>query len=140
MARTVRLLVVLGLDDDDDRRSDEISEDVRRQLAGDAAEVVVIAATDDGPPPTDPDAVAREARHSQEVIAYLTAVIAALTRRDPSIAAYVSPTCPECGRSPRPDEGAHIILGDAVAIGCEGYWVINPNAVGIRKPQWQPQP
>jgi hypothetical protein len=25
-------------------------------------------------------------------------------------------------------------------VGCEGYWVINPNAVGIPSPNWQPQP
>jgi hypothetical protein len=140
MARTVRLVVVLGLDEDDARPTEEIGDDLRRRLASEAADIVVIAATDDGPPPTDPEAAAREARRSQELTTYLAAVIAAMTRRDPNIAGYLSPTCPECGHCARPDDGAHITLGDAVVVGCEGYWVINPNTIGIPRPQWQPQP
>jgi hypothetical protein len=63
-----------------------------------------------------------------------------MTRHDPSIAEYLSPTCPECGHSAPPDDGAHVVLGNAVVIGCEGYCVIDPNAVGVPRLNWQPQP
>ena len=33
-----------------------------------------------------------------------------------------------------------VVVGAVVVVGCEGYWVINPNVVGIPSPNWQPQP
>src|SRR5690242_19376519 len=112
MARTVRLLVALGLDEDDDRPTGEISDDVRRRLAGEAAHIVVVAVTDDGPPPTDPQSAARATRHSQELTTYLAAVMRAMATQDPRIADYLSTRCPECGHHAHPDDGAHIVLGN----------------------------
>ena len=61
-------------------------------------------------------------------------------RRDPALEPYLSPVCPECGHVPEREEGIHVVVGAAaVVIGCEGYWVINPNVVGIPRPSWQPQ-
>lgn len=137
MSRTVRLLVTLHLDDDDDRPTDEIRADAQRQLAGDAADVDVIAATDDSASPSpNPDQSAGDA----ELTAYLAAVIAAMMRHDPRVVSFLSPICPECGQLADAEGGLHVVLGAAVVVGCEGYWVIDPNTVGIPKPNWQPQP
>lgn len=137
MSRTVRLLVTLDLDEDDDRPTSEICDDVQRQLSGDAAEIAVIAATDDGTPRSpDPAQAIRDA----DLTTYLAAVVAAMARRDTVIAGYLSPVCPECGQLGDGQDGRHVVLGSAVVVGCEGYWVIDPNAVGIPRPNWQPQP
>jgi hypothetical protein len=55
--------------------------------------------------------------------------------------------CPECDERvdvfsidhivvALPDREVEDITGVAVVIACEGYWVVDPNAVGIRKPNW----
>jgi hypothetical protein len=133
----VRLLVTLHLDDDDNRPTGEISDDVQRQLAGDAADVDVIAATDDGVSPAPhPDQTAGDV----ELTAYLAAVITAMMRHDPDAIGYLSPMCPECGQLANAEDGQHVVLGAAVVVGCEGYWVIDPNTVGVSKPNWQPHP
>ncbi len=142
MPRTVQLLVTIELDHDDYRPAQEVSDDIERELAGDLAQVVLIGTTgDDGLPPSpDPAVIERDARAAKELTAYLAAVIRAMMRHDPAITAYLSPTCPECGQHAQPEDGVHVVLGAAVVVGCEGYWVINPNAVGIPNPNWQPQP
>jgi len=66
-------------------------------------------------------------------------VLAAMMRHDPRLAPYPSPICPECDELPPPEDGVHTVLGATVVVGCEGYWVINPNVVGIPNPNWQPQ-
>ncbi len=141
MPRTVRLLVTIDLDDDDHRSTEEIRDDVKRQLAGDLADVVLIAHTDDDgiPPSPDPAIREREDRAAKDLTAYLAAVLAAMMRHDPRVAPYLSPICPECDELPPPEDGVHLVLGATVAVGCEGYWVINPNVVGIPNPHWQPQ-
>ena len=55
-------------------------------------------------------------------------------------------TCPECGEQPVGDglvvdnDGvcAHVVLGGAVVLGCHGYWVVNPAALGMIDlvPRW----
>jgi len=138
----VHLLVTIELDDDDHRPAQEVLDDIERELAGDLAQVVLIGTTgDDGLPQSqDPAIIEREARAAKDLTAYLAAVIRAMMRHDPAITAYLSPTCPECGQHAQPEDGQHVVLGSAVVVGCEGYWVINPNAVGIANPNWQPQP
>lgn len=55
--------------------------------------------------------------------------------------------CPECDQkvdvfnvehivTELPDRSLEDITAVAVVIACEGYWVVDPNAVGIRKPHW----
>jgi hypothetical protein len=142
MPRTVRLLVTIELDDDDRRPADEVRADVERQLAGDLADVTLIAVTDDDgtQPATDPAIVERDARTAKALTEYLAAVMRAMMRSDTRVAPYLSPICPECGQLAGPEDGVHIVLGAVVVVGCEGYWVINPNVVGIPSPNWQPQP
>jgi hypothetical protein len=142
MSRTVRLLVTIDLDDDDHRAADEVRADVERQLAGDLADVALIAATDDDgiPPSPDPAIIERDARTAKALTDYLAAVMRAMMRNDPRLAPYLSPICPECGQLAGAEDGMHIVLGAVVVVGCEGYWVINPNVVGIASPNWQPQP
>jgi hypothetical protein len=139
--RTVHLLVTIELDDKDHRPTQEVRDDIERELAGDAADVVLIATTDDGlPPATDPAIIERDTLVGRQLTAYLAAVMRAMMHSDPRIARYLSPICPECGKLAHREDGVHVVLGTAVVVGCEGYWVINPNAVGISSPNWQPQP
>jgi hypothetical protein len=49
-------------------------------------------------PSQDPAVIERNARAAKELTAYLAAVIHAMMRHHPTIAAYLSPTCPECGQ------------------------------------------
>lgn len=59
-------------------------------------------------------------------------------------------TCPECGvdltevmPTPHPDD-PHVYASvakpdgkiDFILVACEGYWVIDPNVVGIHNPNW----
>jgi hypothetical protein len=144
-SRPVYLLVTVDLEDDDHRDFAEICDDLERQLAGGSpvvtADVVLLGGTDDGLPSSpDPATAQRQALAGKELTAYLGAVIRAMIRSDPRIARYLSPICPECGRLAATEDGVHIVLGSVVVVGCEGYRVINPNAVGIPDPDWQPRP
>ncbi|MDG4795032.1 hypothetical protein [Micromonospora sp. WMMD1082] len=53
--------------------------------------------------------------------AHLAAVIRAVIRRDPALEPYLSPTRPECGQIPQPQDDDHTARGATVVIGCEGY-------------------
>ena len=140
MPRTIHLLVTIELDADDDRTADEVRADIERELAADLADVVLLTHTgDDHEPAVDPAARQRAEDAARQRTRYLTAVITALMRNDPAVQPYLSPLCPECDQVPEPEDGIHVVLGAAVVIGCEGYWVINPNRIGIPNPNWQPQ-
>jgi hypothetical protein len=141
MRRTVYLLVTIDLDDDDDRTADEIRDDTERQLSGDLAEVTLLARTGDERSVAAPDGEPAAQHHDADArqrTAYLAAVIRALMRHDTTVQPHLSPICPECDEVPEPEDGLHVVLGAAVVIGCEGYWVIDPNLVGIHRPTWQP--
>jgi hypothetical protein len=51
----------------------------------------------------------------------------------PSIARWRTSTCPECETLVREgtDPLGHVFVNGAVAVGCGGYWVISPAALGI---------
>lgn len=56
---------------------------------------------------------------------------------------YLTRVCPECNCSIAwADDPDHLTIQDpitdhqVVVIGCEGYWVINPNIIGIPSPNW----
>ncbi len=73
---------------------------------------------------------------------YVTAVYAALAHGAPL---PLTDRCTECGEVPGWPNEDHITLprpdgSAAVVIGCEGYYLINPNLVGIDAPDWQPLP
>jgi len=139
MRRTVHLLITIELDLDDDRTADDVRADIERELSADLANVVLLRHTNiDLEHPVDAAARQRVEDAASDQTGYLAAVVTALMRRDPAVWPYLSPICPECGQVPEAADGIHVVLGAAVVIGCEGYWVINPNAVGIPKPNWQP--
>lgn len=56
--------------------------------------------------------------------------------------------CPECGMLMEYTENdEHIVIPNQwdnatviLVVGCEGYWVIPPDVVGILKPDWSPPP
>ncbi len=144
MPRTIRLLVTIEMDDDDDRSGEAVRGDIERELSGDLADVALLGTWPDTDAdltatPANPAAPQRASAARLELTAYLAAVITALIRNDPAVQPYLSPICPECDQMPQPQDGIHVVLGAAVVIGCEGYWIINPNVVGIPNPNWQPQ-
>lgn len=64
----------------------------------------------------------------------------------PEIAEYLRTRCPECDRKlsdlPIGDDSRedykdeHTMIGPFILIGCEGYLIINPLALGLTKPNW----
>jgi hypothetical protein len=56
--------------------------------------------------------------------------------------------CPECGQDAEKvtHDADHIVIGQKtggetlyyVIIGCEDYWTVNPNELGIDSPNWEP--
>lgn len=67
---------------------------------------------------------------------YLGLVAAAIeARRLPPVSRQ---DCPCCGHD-HPDQETHVIVNGDVIITCTGYRVIDPNAVGIVDPGWQPR-
>lgn len=78
-----------------------------------------------------------------QTLEYLNAVNAEL--RDESNELLTTVTCTECERTVGVDLNTadHFVLPDAarggdevVVIGCQGYWQINPESVGIEKTHW----
>ena len=73
---------------------------------------------------------------------YLARICAVLS--DPGqaekIAPWLTTTCVECEGVPAPDDPHHVIvetlIGRYVVIGCELYWVINPEALGLKCGRW----
>ncbi|MFC8428574.1 hypothetical protein [Streptomyces sp. NPDC057253] len=54
------------------------------------------------------------------------------------IESYLTSVCTECDTHIPPcDPDGHVMAGSAVVVGCEGYWLIDPNVVGIEAPHWQ---
>lgn len=54
---------------------------------------------------------------------------------------YLTTTCPECGDEVTNDITAHVVIIDReetqfVIVGCEGYWVINPEIIGMDREGW----
>lgn len=61
---------------------------------------------------------------------------------DPS-RVHLSQKCPECDRCPAICDPDHVMgysgpNGWFVLVGCEGYWVLDPNEFGIERPNWSP--
>jgi hypothetical protein len=72
--------------------------------------------------------------HGPAVLDYVARVEAASWR---AVAPWMSTRCDECGLVPG-DDGHHVVHPDGyVIVGCEGYWQVNPNAVGLDHPRWQ---
>lgn len=71
-----------------------------------------------------------------EDITYLNAASDAIYADHDDIKAYLTTRCPECDREAFTDPDAHVLVNGYVVIGCEGYYVIDPNLVGIESPNW----
>jgi hypothetical protein len=73
---------------------------------------------------------------------YLMMVCVALDTNTLHPDARRTTTCPECNETVTAFDTDHVVwtggrIGTCVlVIGCEGYWVINPNLVGIDSPNW----
>jgi hypothetical protein len=57
---------------------------------------------------------------------------------------HLTDVCPECGQQQVfLDNDLHLVVvyppqrKVAVVVGCEGYWVVNPELVGVDAPNWQ---
>ena len=78
-----------------------------------------------------------------EMAAYLEAVNATLSK--PGHSVMTTTRCTECDMDlseMTAETLSHWVMLDAargeyvVVIGCEGYWLVNPNDVGIHSPNW----
>ena len=73
---------------------------------------------------------------------YLARICAVLSNPSQAekIAPWLTTTCVECKEVPAPDDLHHVIvetlIGRYVVIGCELYWVINPEALGLKRGRW----
>lgn len=72
---------------------------------------------------------------------YLAQVIANLANIPGEVAQQqFGRVCPECELEVDPLDADHIVTdyeGDMlVLVGCEGFWCINPNLVGMSVPNW----
>lgn len=85
------------------------------------------------------DALAADAeQYHREGAAYAAAVEAAANdERFPLVAPWLTTRCPECGEDVHPEDDDHVMTGPYVVIGCEGFYVVNPNVVGIPTPTWE---
>lgn len=72
--------------------------------------------------------------HAERQDRYLEAAAQAITSHDPAVTPYLTTTCPECGWE---DSANHGRVRDYITLGCEGYWVISPNVLGISMLLWQ---
>jgi hypothetical protein len=71
-----------------------------------------------------------------ERMAYIDAVHRAIRGSTTGIRKYLTATCTECGARPSAHDDAHVVIDGFVVIGCEGYWLVDPNALGIARPNW----
>jgi len=79
-------------------------------------------------------------------IAYLARYLVESAKPDSRAKIWQTVICPECGDIPTPSRMGglngdsvytHILDADGfVLIACEGYYVINPNAIGLNQPGW----
>lgn len=74
--------------------------------------------------------------HTLEADYYVECVIEAY------VDGRIKPTrtvCPECGKAPGEagTAGEHRMVDGYVVVGCEGYFVVDPNSVGIYSPGWE---
>ncbi len=80
----------------------------------------------------------RQARIEAYVAAVTSRIVTADGRE--TIERWLTPRCPECEHDAEDmsdsDLAAHIIIDGFVVVACEGYWVIDPNAVGIDSDSW----
>lgn len=68
---------------------------------------------------------------------YVAAARRAIDNREPAIEKWLTTKCTECGAEPDEGDAEHIFTAEGyILIGCEGYWIINPNALGIDRPNW----
>lgn len=72
---------------------------------------------------------------------YVANVAHVLTRTPEAIGQWVSHICPDCLEVPRRGDIDHITMEnagpDVIIVGCDGTWVVNPNAVGVEVPGWE---
>lgn len=82
------------------------------------------------------------------LIDYLTRVVNALDTNTLHPDARRTNVCPECDERVFLHDSGHLVWAReaegpndhqselVIIVACEGYWVINPNLVGIDKPEW----
>ena len=68
---------------------------------------------------------------------YVAKAQQAVSTADPLIRPWETQRCPECGQKIDRPDGDHIMSSGRVLVGCEGFFVINPNVLGILNPDWK---
>lgn len=68
---------------------------------------------------------------------YIGTVVKALESDIESVRPYLTQKCMECDETP---DGCtvdyHGMIGSYIVIGCEGYFQVNPNVIGMTNPNW----
>jgi hypothetical protein len=68
---------------------------------------------------------------------YVRRVTEAIKVGDPSVTPYLTRICPECDEEPARSRWPHTVdVNGFVLVGCEGYWVVDPNVLGLDRPNW----
>jgi len=67
---------------------------------------------------------------------YLAQVEAAYAVEPLQLSPWLTNICPECDGSWGEDSHELIEGTDLIAIGCQGYWIISPEAVGLPLGNW----
>lgn len=68
--------------------------------------------------------------------AYVQAVTDAIRAGHDDIKAYLTKRCPECDGDATDEPEDHVLVQGWCVVACEGYWVVDPNLVGIESPRW----
>lgn len=82
-----------------------------------------------------------------EELDYAWRVLVTLITIPANVAAWCTTRCPECDATVKVQGDSapplpwlfdgHVMVGTLVVVGCEGYRVISPGAVGLPPGQWQ---
>lgn len=68
---------------------------------------------------------------------YVNACVDVLDTDYDSLLKWVTRFCPECEELIEAEDRNHLTHEGIVLIGCEGYWVISPKALGLNPGNWQ---
>ncbi|MGW4639628.1 hypothetical protein ACWEN6_13925 [Sphaerisporangium sp. NPDC004334] len=71
-----------------------------------------------------------------DTLTYLAAVAKAIEETPDKIRRWLTDFCPQCDRQVTPDDPSHVFCARYLAVGCEGYRLINPAALGLDPGQW----
>jgi len=67
---------------------------------------------------------------------YIARAQEAIAMMAEDIRPWLTKRCDECNGVPMEPDGEHVMQDGYVVVGCEGYWHVNPNALGMNEESW----